>query len=452
MAYWRYAENLGRFPEGMTMRSRSLYRGVVAACATAGLLLPAACGSDDGDDGGGDASWWHIQTGEQALTELFPELAAEFNEANDANIVPEPIANDDFKPALTTQMQAGDPPDIFHSWGGGVLEQYVAAGLVKDITDDVQDVAAQLSPGAMEPYTIDGRIYGLPFDMGMVGMWYSRDLFEQAGLDPDSPPATWDELLDAVEALKAEGITPIALAGSAPWTQHYWFSYLAIRVMGVDGYIAAREAKSFDDPGFLQAAQMWQELVAMEPFQDGYLQQGYGGEGSAPAVFGAGEAAMHLMGQWDPDVQASSAGQMAPGLDWFPFPAVEGGAGSIDEVYGGGNGHAVGINAPDYAVDFLVYMATDGYDRIVEQGGGGLIPVTQDPQFEDPDGYQALIHQTVQDASAFQLYFDQDLPPAVGGQVNESVGAITDGSMTPEEAVQAMHDVFQAEPDFSVEE
>jgi len=429
----------------------TLRRGTVALSATVALLLASACGSDSGGSDGG-ASWWHIQTGEQALSDLFPQLAEEFNEANDANIQPEPIANDDFKPALTTAMQAGDPPDIFHSWGGGVLAQYVRAGLVKDITDDVSDIVQNMSPGALAPYTIDGRIYGLPFDMGMVGMWYNKALFEEAGLDPDNPPATWSELLDAVTALKEAGITPIAIAGAAPWTQHYWFSYLSIRIMGVDGYTAAREAKSFDDPGFLQAAQLWKELVDMEPFQDGFLQQGYGGEDSSPAVFGAGGAAMHLMGQWDPSVQESSSGtSLGDDLGWFPFPAVEGGAGSIDEVYGGGNGHAVGANAPDYAVDFLVFLATEAYDRILEQEPS-IIPVTLDAEIPASEVNRILIQESVANASSFQLYFDQDLPPAVGDQVNASVGAITDGSATPEEAVQQMHETFQAEPDFQVEE
>lgn len=430
----------------------TLRRGSVALSATVALLLASACGSDSGGGGDAAAEWWHIQTGEQALSELFPQLAEEFNEANDANIQPEPIANDDFKPALTTAMQAGDPPDIFHSWGGGVLAQYVRAGLVKDITDDVAEVVENIGEGAMKPYTIDGRIYGLPFDMGMVGIWYNKALFEEAGLDPENPPATWSELLDAVTALKDAGITPIALAGAAPWTQHYWYSYLAIRIMGVDGYTAAREAKSFDDPGFLQAAEMWKELVDMEPFQPGFLQQGYGGEDSAPAVFGAGEAAMHLMGQWDPSVQESSSGtSLGDDLGWFPFPEVEGGAGSIDEVYGGGNGHAVGINAPDYAVDFLVFLAGEAYNRILETDGS-LIPVTLDAEIPATEVNRILIKESVANASAFQLYFDQDLPPAVGDQVNASVAAITDGSATPEQAVQQMHEVFQAEPDFAVEE
>lgn len=422
----------------------TLRRGTVALSATVALLLASACGSDSGGSDGG-AGWWHIQTGEQALSDLFPQLAEEFNEANDANIQPEPIANDDFKPALTTAMQAGDPPDIFHSWGGGVLAQYVRADLVRDITDEVSDVVKNMSPGALAPYTIDGRIYGLPFDMGMVGMWYNKALFEEAGLDPDNPPATWSEFLDAVTTLKEAGITPIALAGSAPWTQHYWFSYLAIRVMGVDGYTAAREAKSFDDPGFLRAAELWKELVDMEPFQSGFLQQGYGGEDSSPAVFGAGGAAMHLMGQWDPSVQESSSGtSLGDDLGWFPFPAVEGGQGSAADVLGTGEGFLVTAGAPDTTLDLLRFLyAEQQYQRIVD-AHGAAVPVVSG--FTSPDPLAEAQRATIAQAPALRPPLDTDLPDGMRSVFIESVGQLVVGRLAPADVISEVTREYQRLP------
>ena len=46
------------------------------------------------------------------------------------------LENEAFKTKLTTAMQSGDPPDMFQSWGGGVLKQYADAGLVQDMTAD----------------------------------------------------------------------------------------------------------------------------------------------------------------------------------------------------------------------------------------------------------------------------------------------------------------------------
>jgi hypothetical protein len=68
--------------------------------------------------------------------------------------------------------------------------------------------------GALAVYSLDGKNYGVPWDMGMVGWWYNKDLFTQAGVT--QLPTTWAEFLAAVEALKAAGITPIALGEKIP--------------------------------------------------------------------------------------------------------------------------------------------------------------------------------------------------------------------------------------------
>ena len=74
---------------------------------------------------------------------------------------------------------------------------------------------------------IDGKQYGLPYNFGMVGFWYNKDLFEQAGIA--APPATWDELLADVQTLKDKGIVPISLAAGAAdaWTAMFWWAYLS---------------------------------------------------------------------------------------------------------------------------------------------------------------------------------------------------------------------------------
>ena len=56
----------------------------------------------------------------------------------------------------------------------------------------------------MSIYQYNGKQYGVPWDMGMIGFWYNKALFEQAGIT--APPATWDEYLAAVGKLKDAGI------------------------------------------------------------------------------------------------------------------------------------------------------------------------------------------------------------------------------------------------------
>ncbi len=111
----------------------------------------------------------------------------------------------------------------------------------KDITADLDaDGGAwrnTFAPGALAVYALDGKNYGVPWDMGMVSWWYNKDLFAKAKIA--NPPTTWAELLDAVKALKAAGITPISLGQKDTWTGMHIWAYLATRLCGEDGFLAA---------------------------------------------------------------------------------------------------------------------------------------------------------------------------------------------------------------------
>ena len=82
-------------------------------------------------------SWWHIFTVEE-LQQL-AQTAADTFVASHPNVEIEItiLENESFKQKLSTSMQSGEPPDIFQSWGGGVLYEYADAGLGKDITADL---------------------------------------------------------------------------------------------------------------------------------------------------------------------------------------------------------------------------------------------------------------------------------------------------------------------------
>src|SRR5262245_61659960 len=134
-------------------------------------------------------TWWHITTKDPGLSD-WQKMADDYM-ASHPNVTVEitVLENEAFKTKLTTVMQSGDPPDIFQSWGGGTFNQQVEAGLLKDITADLDaDSAwrASFAPGALGVYSYQGKNYGVPWDMGMVGFWYNKALFTQAGID--APP------------------------------------------------------------------------------------------------------------------------------------------------------------------------------------------------------------------------------------------------------------------------
>jgi raffinose/stachyose/melibiose transport system substrate-binding protein len=387
-------------------------------------------------------TWWHITTAENQKA-VWQKLADEYMAAHpNVTIEITVMENEAFKTKMTTVMQSGEPPDIFQSWGGGVMNAYANAGLLKDITPDLDaDGGAwrnTFSPGALGVYAYKGKNYGVPWDMGMVGFWYNKALFAQAGIQ--APPKTWSELLDDVKKLQAAGITPIAVGEGDKWPGAFWWEYLAVRVGGQAAFDAAySRTGSFADQPFVDAGKKLQELIALEPFQDGFLGATWGDEATA---MGNGKAAMDLMGQWAPgafnDNSPDKKG-IGDNLAWFPFPAVEGGAGAATDALGGGNGFAVGKNAPPEAVDFVKYL-TRAESQVQCAQAGFCVPVVKGGEAGLSDPLLKLVQQGAAAAKYFQLYYDQYLPPAMGSVVNDSVQGIFAGTLTPEQAAQALED------------
>ena len=128
---------------------------------------------------------------------------------------------------------------------------------MKDITEPTKPWIGDLNPAGVGIYQVDGKQYGVPFNLGMVGVWYRKSLFEKAGID--GPPATWDEFLADVQTLKDAGITPLAVGEKDKWPGMFWWANLSLRIAGKDAMAKAGEDGSFDSPGFVQAGERAQE-------------------------------------------------------------------------------------------------------------------------------------------------------------------------------------------------
>src|SRR5690606_7636045 len=127
-----------------------------------------------------------------------------------------------------------------------------------------------INPAAVAAMTFEDKVWAAPIQSGVVSFFYNKELFEQAGVD-GTAIATWDDFLGAVQKLKDAGITPIAGGGGDKWPLHFYWSYLAMRELGHDGFEAAKNGEGFTGEGFVAASQKLIDLGAMQPFQEGYL-------------------------------------------------------------------------------------------------------------------------------------------------------------------------------------
>lgn len=427
----------------MATTRRQVIAGTTAAAAAAALgtaARPAAAQDPT------VITWWHITTQEDQQALMTAAADAFMAENPDVQIEITVLENEAFKSKLATAMQSGEPPDVFQSWGGGVLYQYAEAGLVRDITDALaQDGwGDSFIPSALALYGRDGQSYGVPWRTGMIGVWYRKSLFEQAGIE--SNPTTWPEFLETVQTLKDAGITPISLGEGDKWPGHFYWSYLAIREGGEDAFMAAYSGDgSFADEAFVKAGEDLVQLIELEPFQADFLAMTYP---DSSALFANAEAAMEVMGHWSPgnmDTLAKDPEAMRADLGWFPFPTVEGGAGLPTDVLGGGDGFAIGVNAPDQAVDFVRFMTTLETQSAWAAEGFAVPPVVKGAEEAVTDENIIPVMEALAEATYFQLYYDQFLPPAVGGAVLDETQALFAGQQTPEGVAQGVQAVFEQE-------
>ena len=414
--------------------------------AGAALFLPSflsACGSPSSTASNGNVTitWWHLNT-QDPLKSTWQNYANAFTKTHPhVTIKITPIGtSENFQQKLQTAIQAGNPPDIFQSWGGGSLADYVKAGQVKDITADLQNGGwgASFAQGPLNLYKVNGKNYGVPWDAGAVGFWYNPALLSKAGIQ--TPPATWDDLLSAVGKLKSAGITPMALGEGDKWPGAFYWEYLATRLAGQTAFQNAYSGKgSFADQPFVQAGQHLQQLLALKPFQNGWLGATYTNEQQA---IGNSKAAMELMGQWGPSNDAAAAADgKGPALSFFPFPSVPGGLGLPTDVLGGGNGFAIGKNAAAETVEFVRFLTSAANQSPLAKQGALIPPVKAaaaavvDPQYQK-------VQQLVANSTYYQLYYDQFFTAAVGNQLNSLTQGLFAGTTTPQQVAQGLQTVI----------
>ncbi len=389
-------------------------------------------------------TWVHIESS-TVVPEIFEEIARDYEAANpDVDIEVKFLENEAYKARLPTMLQSGDAPDIFYSWGGGVLAEQVRGGVVKDITAQMDDAwRANLAPSAVNAFTLDGKVYGVPVRTSLVGIYYNKDLFAKAGVDPESIK-TWSDLMAAVDKFKAAGITAFSVGGAEGWPQHFFFSYLAIRTAGNETFQAALkgEGASFTDLAFVKAFELLAELAQKDAFQDGWLAAP---TGTTYADLGNGDTAMLLMGDWAQALQANSSASgegLGDKLGWIPFPQVEDGIADSKETFGGINGWLVFSGASDHAVDFLKHFSKPEYlTRLGVEGG--YIPPMPGIGAKLTDPWKALVADTIEASDYHQNFYNVMFTEEVNRELLDIVTNVMTGDLTPQEGAEALQEAWE---------
>jgi multiple sugar transport system substrate-binding protein len=256
------------------------------------------------------------------------ELFAQFSES-DASLLPDGrriqvqmnIFADEYADQLLLAFQSGTPPDIYNMNQARIEVANGWAEPADAWLAENPDIASSFLPGAFVPNRgiYGGQSYGLPMYAQTMRLYYNRRIFEEAGLDPNHPPATYSEFRQFAQQIteNVPGTYGLIFGDKFPWV---WWMNCTVPAMGAGSYYFdfATGRYNFNQPGIQQAMQLLLDMKS-----DGSITPGTTTltDDDARQQFSFGTAGMIIGGSWNPGVFND---QFQSTEDWetaeLPFP------------------------------------------------------------------------------------------------------------------------------------
>jgi multiple sugar transport system substrate-binding protein len=264
-----------------------------------------------------------IQWGDnpQQLQELFDKYGA----ANNVKVeVTAPLTEDKIVPALT----GSEPPDVLILSGGDLVKSYAKEGMVDELSSAIESGGIDLDDfysAPMQQCVQDDKIWCLPWGTDLYALYWNKDVYEAAGLDPNTPPQTMEELVEFADKLTKVGadgkIEQIGFIPDQAWSH----SDLYTRMFG--GYI-------LNDDGTQMTVNSQPVIDSLNWQQQFYTKYGVDNVMSFSSGFGdlymspdqpflTGKMAMYVDGEWmtGPNFISSLKPELNYGVAPFPPPA-----------------------------------------------------------------------------------------------------------------------------------
>jgi raffinose/stachyose/melibiose transport system substrate-binding protein len=421
--------------------TRKIRAAAAIALIGATALTAAGCsaGSDASSDGGKvTMTFWHNST--TGPGKAFWDTTVKDFEAKNPNVTIkiQAIQNEDLDGKLQTALNSNSAPDVFMQRGGGKMAAMVNAGQVMDISDSIgSNAESEISKGSFKAFELNGKTWAMPTNVDPEGIWYSKDLFEKAGID--GTPTTIDELNADIQKLKDKDIQPVAVGAKDAWPAAHWYYNFALRACSSSVLTKTAQDLKFDNACWKQAGEDTKAFFDTEPFNDGYLTtSAQQGAGSSAGLIANHKAAMELMGAWDPGVISSLTpdGKPLSDLGFFPFPEVSGGKGEAGSMMGAVGGLSCSAQAPKKAcTDFLNFVTQKSVQENYYKAFNS-IPANQSAQSVVTEPYLKTVLKAYNDAPFVSNYLDTLYGQNVGNALNTSVVDLLAGKGSAKDIVE----------------
>ncbi|MDQ7843025.1 MAG: sn-glycerol-3-phosphate ABC transporter substrate-binding protein UgpB [Armatimonadota bacterium] len=274
-----------------------------------------------------DIDFWHAMRG--PLGETLERMVAGFNasqtryqvKATFKGSYPETMV------AAIAAFRAGNAPHVVQMFEVGTATMMAAGAAIKPVWQLMKETGTPFDPATYLPAvrgyysSADGKMVAFPFNSSTPILWYNKDAFRKAGLDPEKPPATWPELRAAAQRIRAANAAPCGFSTAWPtWTQFENFGAMhdipfATRANGFEGFDAELLINA---PLYVRHLQFLMEMQQEGTFK-------YGGRDAAgDSLFPSGECAL-LTGSSALYGRVAREAKFAWGVGYFPhYPDVKG--------------------------------------------------------------------------------------------------------------------------------
>ena len=217
------------------------------------------------------------------ITKFIDEYAADFGKEN-PGIKVTPIYAGSYQDTIVkalTANKAGTPPvtSVLLSTDMFTLIDEDAIVPIDNFVKTADDKAwlGSFYKAFMLNSQSGGKTWGIPFQRSTVVLYYNKELFKAAGLDPNKPPATWAEMADAAKKLTVKDasgkVTQYGIQIPSSGFPYWLFQGLAIQ-NGVSMANESGNAVKFDDPAVIEALQYWIELTKQGVHPSGIVEWG----------------------------------------------------------------------------------------------------------------------------------------------------------------------------------
>jgi len=428
----------------MNVTSRPRRSPLITGVALAALIPLAACSSgpaESGEPGGGaDPESFSVlipnenPTLQAQLTALSEDQCSAENDALPLDI--QTVAQSDVVQRVTLLAGQGALPAHFVAGTAMVRPDgdLGSAGLVLDYEEALTELGVwdDVLPAAASTITnVYGHMVSMPYQYNIEGIWYNTQIFDELGLEE---PQTFDELLDVSATLLDAGYTPFAAAGADMWPVTRLIGMYIFRNVGPDAMADIQSGDaSLTDPEYVEAAAAVQELA-----QAGFLGEGFVSKDAAAATndFLTGKAAMKYDGSWllsninDPEQATIGAENIA----LMPFPAVSGGAGSIDQ-WAANAGTAFATNPETFGPgvgDWLSCIAENYGSQALGDAGviSGFRVNDEVPDLPEPT---RMVQERVASIDDTVLWFEALMDGESTSLAQSNMSLLVTGQMTPED-------------------